>query len=306
MGKEQDAHNRRTFWLSFVALVASVSLGLGNLEYQIHRDNSNRRSTEKRFSNIETVLRLLTAATAPQMQKAVDDSLQTALAEPSKAKESIEYAGAIIRQFRNANVSIPESDLTKTGSQLATLLGARGNLPQAWNTAGEFISYRSQSSVADLSYLKTSGLPDCTDRPAHPMKIQTMNEARTKMTVSSEYFSDCRITLDSPKDQTVINGILLTGESFALAFKNCLIVYRGGNINLITALADHPITIFTDNPEHGLLTHVEVKQTLFFEQCLFDMELNGEPSQFGQQFTQELVALNSPYFALSRQDSATN
>jgi hypothetical protein len=168
MGKEQDAHNRRTFRLALWSIIVSLIIGLGNIGYQIFRDHSNRISTETRFGKIETALRLLTGSVAPQLQKALDDSLASALVgDQQKANEHIEFAKTVIHQLREAKVTQPAAAIETTRQGLETLVQEKATLPSAWGTAAEFISYRSALSHEDLVAIANL-MPRCIDSDPSP------------------------------------------------------------------------------------------------------------------------------------------
>jgi hypothetical protein len=146
MSKTSEAQANRAFWLSVIALVVSSVISVAALIYQIYRDRQARTSTDTRFAKVETVLRMLTAAVAPQLQKAVDDSLASALAKPDEAKEKLVFAGQVIHQLRQATQQaalVQPAALIKTSEQLTGIVSAKSDLPQTWETVGEFISYRS-------------------------------------------------------------------------------------------------------------------------------------------------------------------
>jgi hypothetical protein len=212
--------------------------------------------------------------------------------------------GDLAKQALTNHASLPLSDFKATlpdlGSAIATakqqgakvapgvlndlqqrLVAAEG-APGFWPTAAEFISYRSSSAVPALGV----NVPDCTDREPTPMKI-TAVPTPTTASVSSSTYENCRLTLDSAKDNAKIN-FLITHTAPFLTFEHCLIVYRAGSINLIVALNKFPLAVRVgDRPKQVVPFS---GNTLHFENCIFDFSLSPAPPQQGQQITELLLS----------------
>jgi hypothetical protein len=79
-------------------------------------------------------------------------------------------------------------------------------------------------------------------------------------------------------------------------FKNCLVIYRGGPINLILAWKGElaPISI-GGKPSVGVSLS---GNALEFEKCLFQFTVQGVPSPTGREVTESLLAQNSDTLTL--------
>ena len=77
----------------------------------------------------------------------------------------------------------------------------------------------------------------------------------------------------------------------SLTFKHCLVVYRGGAINLILSWKNRPVKGGVPGKQ---ITEgaASVPNTLGFEDCLFDFSFQGVPPPNGQQIAEDLLAQN--------------
>jgi hypothetical protein len=266
--KAQDVHNRRTFTLAIISLIVSGLLGIGNVGFQVWRDHSNQKSNEIRFTGIQTSLRLLTATVAPQLQKAVDDSLASALVKPSQAKDKVVFAGSIIEQLNQSSIPLPSEEVVKTGMQLSDLTIASHEIPEVWETAGKFINYRSKM----VTGWENSNLPPCSETN---LKIKELDVKDSIITVKHgpAELNYCKIILDSPEATALLSPALGLAD---VVCNHCMIFYSGGPIVLI------PQKVTADLPPF-LLGNV------LFKDCTFAFSLKGTPPGSGQKLTQDLL-----------------
>jgi hypothetical protein len=179
------------------------------------------------------------------------------------------------------------------------LLKIDAKAPDYWPASAQFISYRSQNTVPDTQSLLQPNLPNCTDHDPEGPRIESTNG--NQITFSSAYYDNCRLTLDSAKDDAKINSLLLNLTP-KIVFRHCLIVYKGGEIGLIIAFNNRPVKIYL--PEHPEVDAVPsttpvTGNTLYFNNCLFKLDLNHQPPSGGQKFTQNLLATNGPDFSFT-------
>jgi hypothetical protein len=273
MSREQDAHNRRMFKLGIASLVVSVMIALGNLGYQFLHDHSSSKTNEKRFSNIETSLRLLTATVAPQLQKAVDDSLQSALksgGQQNDAKKQLAFARDAIGQLNQASAPMTKETAAFTASRINDVTSAYKGLPETWQAAAEFITYRSRISVDEQGNLPSCLLQGVTRRtttPALPGKNVTVG-------VGPVEYHNCGITIDSPEGRLLLSQALSWGN---IIFEHCVIIYTGGSLVLT------PVQIISNVPAHFLGSQIE------FKECSFHFSLQAVPPPAGQKLTENLL-----------------
>jgi hypothetical protein len=137
--------------------------------------------------------------------------------------------------------------------------------------------------------LASANLPNCTDSDPKPAVIAEVPNPHAFKFKGATY-ENCRVTLDSEKDDERINSFLNTRFP-TINFKNCLIVYRGGKIDLILAWNEHSFTLQVEgNPP---MPSVFSGNTLAFEDCLFDFSVRGVPPPVGQAVTETLLAQNA-------------
>jgi len=272
MAKWQEAHSNRNFALAIISLIATALLGFGNFGYQIYRDRSNKASSETRFGKIEATLRLLTGAVAPQLQKAVDDNLSSALAKPNEAKDKLVRAESVIHQLRESTVSLPNDAVDRTSQQLNDLVTVKSDLPETWATVGEFITYRSQV----IGGWRESTLPLCTHNAAsgHSGTFKyRVKEGSKEVSHGPVEYDNCKIILDS-LDATAELSLDL---SFAdVIFRHCVVFYNGGPIILF------PIKVGAETP-------AKLVGSLNFQDCLFIFSFPTIPVPQGQQLARTIL-----------------
>jgi|CZKH01.1.fsa_nt_gi hypothetical protein len=180
------------------------------------------------------------------------------------------------------------------------LNSVKSDVPEFWPAVGELISYRSFNFNQSILGLLAKPLPDCLDLDPGPMII-TAVQSPTQMTVSKPVYRDCRLTLDSPEDDERLNKLIK--EKYPLiVFNHCLIVYRGGQINLFLKwTGQHMRMGIFPKPNSEATTVVDTTyngDALTFDQCLFDFRLQGTPSESGQKVAQGLLAQNKAIIAI--------
>jgi hypothetical protein len=201
---------------------------------------------------------------------------------PDEFKAVLPDLSSAIATAKRRDIKVP----SKVIGDLQTKLIASAGAPSFWPTAAEFISYRSFNGAAAIA---SGNLPNCTDSsPA----LGTVKEvySPTQMSINPGTYENCRFTLDSAEDNARMN-MFLTTVTPLIAFRHCLIVYRGGTINLILALKEYNAAyqVFTNPPASGTV-NVSVDHTLEFHDCLFDITLQAAPPQPGQELTRFLLA----------------
>jgi hypothetical protein len=130
------------------------------------------------------------------------------------------------------------------------------------------------------------------------MKVTAVRPGPNKTNLvdfSKSEYENCRITLDSPKDDLKINALIAERAPF-LTFTHCLIVYRGGPIKLTVALNKVPYKVTMGNLATETVPFTG--QTLHFESCVFDFSLGSAPPPEGQRIANFLLAQSSSTFEI--------
>jgi hypothetical protein len=158
--------------------------------------------------------------------------------------------------------------------------------PSFWPAASEFISYKSFNSA---SWAIPSSLPTCTDSYPAPSTVTILSP--TKATINPSVYENCRFTIDSPTEDEQLNEIIQKRLA-VIIFKHCVIVYRGGPINLIINLDKHNVPWQQGTPENYTESTVDVsvRNAVQFEDCIFDFVLRGAPPAPGRKLTEFLLA----------------
>jgi hypothetical protein len=273
---EEDRARKWSLRIAILSLVLTSVFSAANFGYQLWRDRSIKKSTDTRFGNIESVLRLLTATVAPQLQKAVDDSLVSAISAKtnSDARNSLEFAGAALHQLRDSKVAFNPTEATETIRHLDQVIQKHQNIPETWRVVGEFISYRSQITET----FEQLGLPLCT-KMATTFTGTVENgptEGSEKITHGPVEFHDCKIMLDSPEATFHLSFNLSLSH---VIFRHSVVFYGGEEIRIV------PMKVARDTP-------AAIIGQLAFTDCLFVFSLPGIPNMQGQKLV--LAVLESP------------
>jgi hypothetical protein len=162
--------------------------------------------------------------------------------------------------------------------------------PGFWSAAAEFISYRSFNNSPWNT--KTEKLRNCTDSPPKMGTFQILSPLHAN--INPAIYESCQLTLDSPQEDAYLNSVLNKGAP--ISFKHCVIVYRGGKIDLVLAVHLRNVPYAVDMPDkpdtaHGTV-NIDSENTLTFVECHFMFYLNGTPPQSGQSLTRSLLANN--------------
>lgn len=233
---ERDTGTQKTFSLNRANTIlagAALCVSIWSSYWQVHQTNlqkssvdSQKKSADKQFGEIQTSIRLLTATVAPQLQKAIDDSLQSSLtATPQKAAQTFAAVQSRTSSLRQLKVHQPEQELAQTSLILKNAVDAHPDVPAAWAASAEWISYRSGQTIPQL--------PNCFSSK----DLQNKEES----TMIDLVFHDCTLDLGDnagfleivPKlyqrresDQHVIRTIIPPN----LVLRNGVVHYAGGQI----------------------------------------------------------------------------
>ncbi len=228
--------------------------------------------TEVRFGKIETALRILTGAVAPQLEKSVDDSLRSAVGDSTKAKESVEFAGDVIHQLRTSSIPMSTTGLKEASLNLENLVETKRNIPQVWSTAGEFITYRSQM----IAGWELSNLPLCTTHSPES-DISKLEESGHYITATMGPFKYryCKIVIDSPDATAWLSPVLQMRD---IILDHCAVFYNGGPIVVL------PVKVATTMPAGP------PGGKILFNTCTFTFSLPNTPHPDGQRLIKNLLA----------------
>ncbi|WP_348260619.1 hypothetical protein P8935_12485 [Telmatobacter sp. DSM 110680] len=174
-----------------------------------------------------------------------------------------------------------------------------------WPTASEFINYRSRIGVTNPEKLTQPSLPNCRDQAPGGMRVESIDRppgsaGPETVQVGNAKFSDCRMELDSPEDAAVFN-LILQRKSPRIAFTHCLIVYRGGAINIILAF-NNDMRFVSYRDVNGVWHKMGKTSlsgpTLVFVDCLLDFSVAAHPPPSGRKATEVLLAQNGSTYTL--------
>jgi hypothetical protein len=200
----------------------------------------------------------------------------------------------LIALARQRGVTV-DAALTRRMSE--RLLSIKPRVPDFWPASAQLVSYKSSNGAAsNVLNLASAKLADCTESEPAPMRITAVLSPQQAQ-VSNALYENCQITLDSPKDDERINSFIL-GKFPRIKFKNCLVVYRGGQINLKLEWRGEVIGFQIEGkPPMAMKMSGE---TMEFENCLFQFTIQGVPPPTGQEVTAVLLAQNSDTLRLPR------
>jgi hypothetical protein len=311
------------FWLrqlgpiatSISIVVTLLGITLAAVYYSVSNvkeETRFRTTTERRLGDIEKGIEGIKGELAKQ-------SLVNHASLPlPDFKASLPALRSDIAVAKQQNVKLSPAVMGNLGEKLTASIDA----PQFWPAAADFINYRSQIVVKDIESLMRSDLPSCTDQNPTPMELTVsdgearngrandtakvsdlLNETdKNKTHMKSAVYQNCRFTLDSPEETARIPNL---GEqrSYVLTFRHCQIVYRGGQVNLLTP-NPRPTAITGISHERSDV-YIFVGQVVRFENCLFVFVMNSQPPREGQWLTEQLLTQGGPILTVKTPKSAT-
>ncbi len=265
---------------TFLALLAWAAYEHHEAITRVEEDARFRTHTEDRLTAIESSLKELKGGLAQQ-------SLTIHSALPlAEFKATLPALTSAVMTAGRQNIKVSPKVLDDLQNKLMATDAAT---PNFWPTAAAFVSYR--------SFVNSTGvlpnLPSCTDTQPTPAKVSKVIDEHN-LEFQNATYEHCRITLDSGHDAERINSIL--SSTLAINFKNCLVVYRGGTIDIKLAWMGErgTLAIFGQNGQmkgqpmdiskHGA--------TLYFENCLFEFSSTDVPPPSGRNLTGTLLAQN--------------
>jgi hypothetical protein len=254
------------------------------IDAKLKEPNDHLRDIEGKLTAIQSTLATLQPFIDELVRHQMD---KAALSSQPEFRNNLQNLSHTLAVARTQGTKIDPSTVNHLAEKLLELKPR----PDAfWQASAELVSFRSFNglNLKDQA-IDTAKLPDCTDGLPTPMTITDVIGPHTAK-ISRAVYENCRFVLDSNKDDQRLNAILAE-HSPLITFRHCLIVYRGGPINLILAWKERPTTFsMEDDPRkfHVLLSDVAVE----FVDCLLDFSLRNAPEPNGQSITSTLLAQN--------------
>jgi outer membrane murein-binding lipoprotein Lpp len=263
--------------------IVGMSTDVGTMKTQVATLQSDSGKTNEKIDN------LLKEA----LERAFPNPSTTA--KKAEIEEDFRHANSLIQLASSENIRLNPRLMADYGKQVSAISEAHSVPSLVWPAAATLINYRSKSSISNVEDLQESSLPNCAEHEPVPMQVADVTPM--KALINFAYYENCRITLDSPTDDAKINSLVL-GAAPGLEFKHCLVIYRGGNVNLVLRLHNLQRTINTISGKQIPVTF-NSEHTLAFSNCLFDFNLDQEPPTQGREFTKGLLASNGADFSFA-------
>jgi hypothetical protein len=282
--KAEEQKARKTELNISRGMLIVVILGLA---YTVGHDFFQGRSDDRRFGNIETALRILTQATAPQIYKSVDDSLNAALIQnKDDAAKALNNTQAHIKQLQDLKVSPDAAYLMQSTTLLQNVVSVHSDLPETWQAAVQMVDYKFQASAS------VSTLPNCLDTvvpnaqevdsivtPTGAVDYPSFSGPQSPNWMAHLYLGHCTLSLDDNGDfYSTSAGAFFQkvkehhpqASFFFLVISDAHITYSGGKILPVSGIQ--------------------------FTNCTFDFKQpSGVPSKLSQSMTTQLLAANTSY-----------
>jgi hypothetical protein len=145
--------------------------------------------------------------------------------------------------------------------------------------------------------LAEASLPNCTDKLPAPIKVLEVTNNGHTVKMAGARYENCQITLDSAHDDERINTVL-TNKYPWITFGHCLVIYRGGPVNLLLTWSGQVVKLGPlEHPEDALSMSL-YGNTIEFENCLLDFSVRGAPPKTGQELTASLLTQNTAILKL--------
>lgn len=210
---------------------------------------------------------------------------------PQFLAKSLPDLQSVIKTVRQRDAEVQRPVLASLSENLGKI---SPDVPNYWNAIFEFVNYKSfNAAPPNTRSLLSENLPNCTDTPLPPLTVSKVLSP-TQFQAEAPAYENCRVTLDSEKDDEAINKVLDSETPF-ITFKHCLVVYRGGPVNLIYYLPSKEGTTVMKGPNRRNTTKSKITgKSIRFEDCLLDFSAPSAPlPPYGQKMTLRLLAQNT-------------
>lgn len=209
----------------------------------------------------------------PFIQDLVQRQMNKAAQMPtSELQDNLSQIKNVVEVARREKVQVKIKTVQTIEEKLRSL---PSRTDQFWQLSADLISYRSLFGRPDYLSTWKPSLPRCADFEPHPSTLaEGIGPGEQTIKVNPAYYENCRVQLDSAEENEKITNY--AKRYVGLTFKHCLVVYRGGPVNIHLGL--------------GALT---------FENCLLDLSVYGTPPVSGQKVTEFLLAKNIESFKLT-------
>ena len=227
------------------------------------------------------------------LRRDVDELRATAANRQAKSLSELP-TNALVRQLPAVTDLLATARRQDVKIEAETIETLRRNLLQIpskpagfWPAASELISYQSVRAKGANSL--TANLPNCTDSGPTQMKITAVIDPKTAR-IARGVYENCRFVLDSDRDDQRLNSFL-TGSTPEITFKNCLIIYGGGSVNLkldwINVNNGH--VRINVGGKHRADDGTLEGPPLEFLNCIFVFSIRDTPPPSGQRTTEILL-----------------
>ena len=252
--------------------IFAASLMTKNVTFQTH--------TEDRLAAIEAAIGGMRGDLAKQ---SLVNHASMPLSYFKATLPDLSSAIAIAKQQKAKITPVVIDDLQKK-------LLASEDAPAYWPAVSEFINYRSVTLAArDTADLEHGNLPNCTDHDPSPMQVISVPNPHT-LKAKIAFYENCQVRLDSPRDDEILNEKLMKQSTF-IEFRHCLIVYNGGDVDILFYRPEGTGTrIVNKSGRLNAVTSTKITGSVFqFTDCVFKFSVSNTPPIRGQQMTAALL-----------------
>jgi hypothetical protein len=263
----------------------------GRIDTKLSSVKTKLTEMSDKLTSIDTTLHTLQPFIEDLIKRQMDRAGSLPL---SQFRANLPAITHLISAARQQGVTV---DPRLIGQVQQKLLTVQPRVLEFWPVSAELLSYRSFNVAPQTTQqLAATNLANCTDSLPKPMRITEVIDPHT-IKFSRGLYENCRVTLDSAQDNERINLALL-GTTPLITFKHCLVIYRGGAVNVVLAWNERPSEIHIEG--HAPMSLSLSGNALEFENCLFVFSVQGVPPPTGQQLTESLLAQNTATLRLPR------
>lgn len=294
-------------WLKeYGGQIASVIVILGALlagvRYVVKSEVADIRSDFSSVKSDISDLKTASSKTNSRIDDLLKDALERAFPNPSltikkaELEEDLKRANSLMQLASAEHISLNPLLIENYRGKIAAISSDPFVSGAMWPAAAELISYRSQNATSFNHDLLGSNLPNCVDSRPHPMEITKVSPVGAVLEIVSAYYENCRFTLDSPKEDAVLNS-MIRGSYPTIIFKHCQIIYSGGPFTLISRIDLDNVPTATNGHGTGLVISYH-GPTLQFTDCIFSFSAIPHTPENGKQMLRSFLVQSGPDFAL--------
>lgn len=271
--EERIGWHKRVGWVAIGGLVFLFGFVFLRMPHSADVDNAIYKGlvpVNDKMSAINEKLASLTSAMEfikPDVSKTLPKTMKENLQRNGDLELGLKTVAALAEGAQERHIKTDPALLAEVDQELLQIKDRNSDF---WRASTSLLNYKTFNLAPQQAVsLQAADIPNCTDAEPIPMKVKGIGPNGEIRQLANAYYQNCKLTLDSAEDDAKINSLILQKVP-TIEFRNCLILYSGGNVTLITH------TQLSNAPLLGGATINYNGPALQFVNCLFKFSTSNQ------------------------------